>query len=595
MKTKKFIFTVTLALSSLLIMNSCSKIEEEYPAQDSQEIQLNLKSIPENPNNKVAYYAFDATPTGGQEKLPLTTFTDNANIVVMFEGTVWEIADSVNYGSSSAYILTINGGPYKYYGEIIRDMKILQSRGIKVLWNVDDAYSWNTATPFTTYDGQALNATQFAEFVRTMVVDKLGLDGISLDVEHMGSTAANAYFIELVKAFGAHFGPRSSNPDNTIYTAAIYSGGEAGYAIGQSPDVASYMNFVMDMGYFQDNTTRFYRWADYIGAGKTMIGVSNQYNSLSNATTAAAWEPTNGTKAGIMVFAANVNKPYTDAIFDAIPTPSIPGSPTNPDPADNATGVITTPTLSWTSGSGATTHQVYFGTSSSPSYIGDQTGTSYSPGELLANTTYYWRIDEQNSIGTTTGTVWNFTTGTGTGGLSVPLSSYFDANYGISTDGSNFSSTGGFDSEGYSFSYNLLGSSITWNNASFAFGAANTSNAVIANSQSISITQGNYSMVRILASSVGGNSYSQTFVVTYTDGTTATFSQNLSDWCYINNYSGESVVKTMAYRNKYDGTAQSLNCHVFGYTYTLDNSKTVSSITLPSSSKVRVLAITFVP
>jgi hypothetical protein len=49
-----------------------------------------------------------------------------------------------------------------------------------------------------------------------------------------------------------------------------------------------------------------------------MIGVSKQYNSLSNATTAAAWEPSGAPKAGIMVFAGNVDSSYTNNIFRAV-------------------------------------------------------------------------------------------------------------------------------------------------------------------------------------------------------------------------------------------------------------------------------------
>src|SRR5262245_4220746 len=95
-------------------------------------------SIPTNPNNKVAYYAFDATPVG-QGKLRLTDFTDNANIVVVFEGSIFELGDPAHYGSSSSYILNINGGPYTTYQQIINDIRTLRARGVKVLMNVDDA------------------------------------------------------------------------------------------------------------------------------------------------------------------------------------------------------------------------------------------------------------------------------------------------------------------------------------------------------------------------------------------------------------------------------------------------------------------------
>ncbi|MHC4744798.1 MAG: PA14 domain-containing protein [Planctomycetota bacterium] len=65
---------------------------------------------------------------------------------------------------------------------------------------------------------------------------------------------------------------------------------------------------------------------------------------------------------------------------------------------------------------------MYFGTDSTPDtdeFRGEQISVLYDPGTLSYNTTYYWRIDEKNSNGTTTGDVWSFATqpesGTGTG------------------------------------------------------------------------------------------------------------------------------------------------------------------------------------
>ena len=91
--------------------------------------------------------------------------------------------------------------------------------------------------------------------------------------------------------------------------------------------------------------------------------------------------------------------------------PTEPPEPaTNPEPVDGATGVTTTPTLSWTMGARAESHDVYFGTNPLPDLIGNQTETNFSPGTLELGTTYYWRIDEVNSVGTTPGPVWSFTT-----------------------------------------------------------------------------------------------------------------------------------------------------------------------------------------
>lgn len=313
--------TLILAMSMLSckktgVKNDPSLINDV--SQTQARAALAAAALPVAPNNKVAYYAFDATPTGSPVvNLPLTNFATAANVVVLFEGSAWEMADSVHYGSSSSYILTVNPH-YHSYASIISDVRVLQARGVKVLMNVDDASSWNTTTPFTTYNGTGLTYSQFALFVKQCIIDSLHFDGIALDVEHLGSTAANTNYTNLIKAFGSYFGPLSANSTTTIYTAAIYDGAQAGYAIGQSTTVAQYLNFVEDMGYWENNTTRFNRWANTIGHSKTMVGVSKQYNSLSNATTAAAWEPSGTKKAGIMVFAANVDSSYSNKIFRAI-------------------------------------------------------------------------------------------------------------------------------------------------------------------------------------------------------------------------------------------------------------------------------------
>jgi hypothetical protein len=88
----------------------------------------------------------------------------------------------------------------------------------------------------------------------------------------------------------------------------------------------------------------------------------------------------------------------------------LPGQAINPNPADGATGIGITADLSWTAGLYATSHDLYFGTSSPPPFINNQTATTFDPGTMTADITYYWRIDEVNPSGTTTGTVWSFTT-----------------------------------------------------------------------------------------------------------------------------------------------------------------------------------------
>jgi hypothetical protein len=378
--------------------------------------------LPAPGNNKVAYYVFDS---GGPDHYPLTSFTDAANVVIIFEGTLWELADSVHY--SSGWMQNV---VYHSHADILRDVRILQARGVKVLMNVDDAASWSTTTPFTTYDGKKLTPQEFAAFMKACAIDSVHLDGISLDIEHKAT--GNATYINLLKEIGKYFGPLSANSTSQMYIAAIYAGGAPGSVVGKSRDITQYMNFVMDMAYFnQDYAGRFKQWADSIGASKTMIGVLNDMNTVSFAVTAAAWQPVSPPKAGIMVYAANNLKSYTDAVFNALVT--APGAATSPFPVDNAIAVSTTAALRWTPDPGATFCDVYFGTTNPPELMGNQADTVFAPGPLKENTTYYWRIDERNSAGTSVGPVWRFTTGKSNAvmaeGNAVPGESMLSQNY----------------------------------------------------------------------------------------------------------------------------------------------------------------------
>ena len=86
-----------------------------------------------------------------------------------------------------------------------------------------------------------------------------------------------------------------------------------------------------------------------------------------------------------------------------------------PTPTDGATLVIPDQDLSWEVGVGALFHTVYFGESFDE--VNDATTdgfmlteTTYDPGTLEENKTYYWRVDEFAQTGTQKGEVWSFTT-----------------------------------------------------------------------------------------------------------------------------------------------------------------------------------------
>jgi len=99
----------------------------------------------------------------------------------------------------------------------------------------------------------------------------------------------------------------------------------------------------------------------------------------------------------------------------------------------------------------------------------------------------------------------------------------------------------------------------------------------------------------MLATGVQGDQTSQSFVVTYSDSTTATFVQSLSDWFTPQNYTGESKAVMMSHRNNSSGTADNRTFYLYGYSFALNNAKIVQSIQLPNDANVIVTAISLVP
>ena len=176
------------------------------------------------------------------------------------------------------------------------------------------------------------------------------------------------------------------------------------------------------------------------------------------------------------------------------------------------------------------------------------------------------------------------------GGATVGIYNLSD---GIVSDGTVFS--GGIDGVGSAYSENLLGSSLEWNGINFNFGPANGADVISAAGQTLSLTPTQTSSLSLLAIAVNGAQTSQSFVINYTDGTNAIFTQSLSDWFVFNQYAGESIAKSMAYRDTSSGGKDARTFNLYGYTFATNGSKTIASITLPNNSHIKVLAIELLP
>jgi hypothetical protein len=154
------------------------------------------------------------------------------------------------------------------------------------------------------------------------------------------------------------------------------------------------------------------------GSNRVLLGTI-QGQTICATTTYTLPNTIAGTTRRIIFTWRNDNSAGTQppALIDNISLTYTPLSPpscaTTPTPINGGTNILVNQQLSWSATAGATGYDVYFGTTTTPPIVStNQAGTTYNPGTLNPNTTYYWRIIPRNSSGSATGcTNWSFTTG----------------------------------------------------------------------------------------------------------------------------------------------------------------------------------------
>ncbi len=179
-------------------------------------------------------------------------------------------------------------------------------------------------------------------------------------------------------------------------------------------------------------------------------------------------------------------------------------------------------------------------------------------------------------------------------GNPVDLTAAFSRS-GIYLDGSTFPANGGIDGGGYSYSANLLGNSRVLSGRLFSFGPSNAPDVVVGSGQTITLPAGKFSTLQLLGTGLHGNQTAQTFILHYSDGTSAQFVQSLSDWFTPQQYAGETLAVGMAYRNSSDGSKDNRTFSLYSYQLGLNPAKTVQSVSLPDNADVAILAGTLIP
>ncbi len=103
----------------------------------------------------------------------------------------------------------------------------------------------------------------------------------------------------------------------------------------------------------------------------------------------------------------------------------------------------------------------------------------------------------------------------------------------------------------------------------------------------IPLPQGKYSLISLMGLAAGnGSSYpNQVFTVRYTDGTSQTIQQGVSDWSSPQGYPNEFVAIKMSYRNIGNGLKDtSKPYYVYQYTFPINANLTLQDIVLPPNT-----------
>ena len=168
--------------------------------------------------------------------------------------------------------------------------------------------------------------------------------------------------------------------------------------------------------------------------------------------------------------------------------------------------------------------------------------------------------------------------------------------WGIANGKTQVANHKGFDGGGYYYYSGDLQSTITWSGATFQFGPVPNSkngqnNFVQAKGQSINLPQGDYGWLYLAGAAANGSRQNQVLTLTFTDGSTDTWTQSFSDWCKPQNYAGESIIQMQPHWVNQVGNVHSQKNYVYGYAYQIPAGKTVASVKLPNNSNLGILGM----
>ncbi len=363
------------------------------PTNGAGEIDTNATLSWNHSSGTIAYNVQVATDVGFINLVvdQDTIATTSHNVVGLLNNTqyFWRV-NATNTGGTSTWSNTWNFNTINSAPELIAPAN--NAKGIAI----STTLTWSPLLGATSYSVQVATDTSFSN----LVVDQSGIAATShavtgllnntqyfwrINASNTGGTSpwSSTWNFLTIVAAPVPFEPanNSAGIDITPTLSWNTSPGAVTYSVQVATDI-DFINLVVNQ-------------SGIAATSHAVTGLLNntQYYWRINATNAGGTSPWSN-------------------IWNFL---SIVAAPMLVSPPNNSAGIVTNPTLSWNSSTGAATYSVQVATDSIfTNLVVDQkniTTTSHNVINLLNNTRYFWRVNATNTGGTSTwSNTWNFRT-----------------------------------------------------------------------------------------------------------------------------------------------------------------------------------------
>lgn len=277
----------------------------------------------------IAYYITDGRNPGYK----LRDIPDSVDMVILFGLKYYNLLDTTKQAAGTGMMQGFSS-----YGDLFEQIHSLQDRGILVLQNIDDQASWQTDKP----DGFT-SASVFAKTLKMLLIDKMHLNGISLDIEHAGrrpdpipafpgyastgykrwyrgSMEANPAYLKVIKALTKYFGVTAPGHQQLQIASGldVFAWNKIVEGYGQS------FNYFQLQSYGRDTAVsqlmmNYAVGTNHLPASKMVFGAYVEGGkSLKSDIELAQWIPRQGPKGGMMIYTFNSNVAAANAVKTAV-------------------------------------------------------------------------------------------------------------------------------------------------------------------------------------------------------------------------------------------------------------------------------------